>query len=56
MRQQASPCYLLALQTTDGMKHIEADYSVLKDVCLQLEAALAESRSSRSRRFLRVFR
>jgi hypothetical protein len=56
VRQQAIPRYLLALQTTDGMKHIEADYSVLKDVCLQLEAALAESRSTRSRRFLRVFR
>ncbi|XP_024394901.1 uncharacterized protein [Physcomitrium patens] len=56
LRQQATPRYLLALKTTDGVKHIEADYSVLKDVCLQLEAALAESRSTRSRRFLRVFR
>ncbi|KAG0588194.1 hypothetical protein KC19_2G223900 [Ceratodon purpureus] len=56
VRQQAIPRFLLALQTTDGLKHLEADYSVLKDVCLQLEAALAESRSTRSRRFLRVFR
>ncbi|KAG0572716.1 hypothetical protein KC19_VG120000 [Ceratodon purpureus] len=53
--QQAIPRFLLALQTTDGLKHLEADYTVLKDVCLQLEAALAESCSTRSWRFLCVF-
>ncbi len=32
---------------------MEADFSVLKEVCAQLEAALAESRSAYSRRFQR---
>lgn len=56
VRQQASPRYLIALQTSEGVKHIEADYSILKEVCLQLEAALAESRTAHSRRFLRVLK
>ncbi|CAK9232819.1 unnamed protein product [Sphagnum troendelagicum] len=53
LQQQSRPSYLLALATSNGVKHMEADFSVLKEVCAQLEAALAESRSAYSRRFQR---
>jgi len=56
VQHQVTSRYVLALHNPDGLQHMKADYGTLKDVCLQLGAALAESSSTRSRQFLQVFR
>lgn len=56
VQHQVTSRFLLAIHDTDGLQHINADYGTLKDVYLQLGAALAESSSTRSRKFLQVFR
>eukprot|EP00899_Mesostigma_viride_P020519 jgi/Mesvir1/28469/Mv15890-RA.1 len=57
VRKQACPSYLLEVHTSQGGEAsqclLEADYATLRDICQQLEAALAELKTPATRKLMR---